>query len=257
MSWIILLILFTLKLSEILFNFFVRKPSFNLIVKRPTTNNGREFYFISGMRNQASEAFKFMEDLLRPEDGIYLLNFRNSTGYNVKTWVKQLTEYFNQQGTANKKVAVSISVGDQVAYTLFEQRIFTQLYSINPCTSPQFLQPKIKALLTFGAPFLSLIRHLLGILSNVPIISADGGRQSIKLLADELWAIRFAPHITTKPEQSSAHKIILSAQDEFLANHIIANSFGDPEIQYVNCAHARTIGEHADKYRSAMQILLE
>ena len=139
-----------------------------------------KIYFIAGILNQPIRAFHYFS--YRGFCRVYL-NY-SVFGFNPKRAGKQLDKLMK-----DGDVVCGVSIGAKpIAYSTTNgfKRVL-----INPCTHPEILQPKYFWLIRIFAPLFKLLTFLLGWISILPLISAEGGRYSLALLADQLFWIGY------------------------------------------------------------------
>lgn len=206
-------------------------------------------YLIAGNLNQPQPAFNFMTSEL---DANFTYVKFAVQGWNAKATAKAIIKDIRKHNYEARVFAISI--GDQVArYLEDELGAEVEIYSINPCSYKDTLQPKYCELTTTWALPAEILCHLLGWPTMFPSIEVGGGDYSLVMLVDQYWEIAYGkPPLKT----SCTRGVVLSTNDEVLNNDYLRSLFGETKIVEIDTAHADTWAA-AEEYLKGVKRLLE
>lgn len=200
----------------------------------------KHYILLAGFKNQPSNAFKTI-----PFKNSRVITMSYSAfGFNPKTAGKQLDRLSRVEDTV-----LAISLGAKsVAYSKKE---FSAI-AINPCSFPGSLKPEIRDWFKSRALPLEILSFLLGWLSFLPVITADAGKYSLALLADQMFWISYGD-----PTEHKFSHIILGERDWVLDNESIRNRYPGSHFLSLDTSHASLNDEKDTKaYNEAIQKIL-
>lgn len=206
-------------------------------------------YLIAGNLNQPQSAFNFM---MSEVGANYTYVKFGVQGWNAKATAKAIIKDIRSHDY--KARVFTISIGDQVArYLEDELGTEVELYSINPCSYRDALQPKYCELTTTWALPAEILCHLIGWPTMFPSIEVGGGDYSLVMLVDQYWEIAYnKPPLKTSCTQG----VVLSINDEILDNDYLRSLFSETRIVEIDTAHADTWAA-AEEYLKGVKRLLE
>ena len=119
---------------------------------------------------------------------------------------------------------------------------------INPCTHAKGIIKKYRVLLGFLAPIFKLFCYMIGWIAVIPIIKiGENERYSLALLSDQLFWSYYGEPSDGETDYQNGTGIVLSKNDDYLANDKISKIYLNAEKIVVPTEHANIDNEY-DSY---------
>lgn len=160
----------------------------------PTEIGKPTFFLVGGVGAKGSKAFDWILSKKILDGGITLIDYQNF-GFNPFIAADQIRYYLTQN--PRKAVFVSTSLGSEVVQLYVQADPVDPCYyhlMINPCLGGESVEKWAWMLTAILMPFARVVEFVLGWISFLPLIPANGGQggwQSLTLMLDQYyWTIK-------------------------------------------------------------------
>ena len=198
-------------LVNVLLHLLLLKPNGEIEALYYEKDNDIASYFIPGINAPPREVFEAY--VASMAGNVYLVN-HSHFGFNPTLLAHQIKAHIRSHRYTKSNI-YAISVGCKVAQKL--EKSTSNSVLLNPCLKPVHLKTGLRVLLSIITPILMLLRFVLGVLADLPIIPIDGMWRSLAENIEQLFYIAWIPYDIPR----NVRGVILSQADQFLNNREI------------------------------------
>ena len=193
---------------------------------------------------------------------VMLINF-DGMRWDTNRFKAAIEEIVSKPGYSKVNI-FTISIGDKLIRGSIGKRALpfagswqyanqekVRIYAINPCSSAELVQARLKKPLKIALPIIGVVVYALGPLSDLKVITIDSVKHSLMELLTQGWATvyEYSAH-----GMGSETRAILSTEDEFIDNAMAEAALRDTSYLYVSASHANFVA-YRDEFLDALRKL--